>query len=250
MSSTSIELWPNSSIDELQTAIRAVYKQVLGNPHVMDSERLVSLESLLCDRSISVREFVRGVGKSEFYRTRYFEKSAPYRFVELNFMHFLGRAPSDQKEISEHIVRCIEEGYDAEIDSYIDSDEYQNAFGENIVPYNRATTLIGKKQVSYNRLFSVDRGSAQVSSAVKASQLVYAVATNSTNKIQKPASGANPGGYAAPAKQFKIVVQGAAFDSPRHRSSNTYIVPGDRMTPQIQRINRTGAKIVSITEIV
>lgn len=250
MNSTSIELWPNSSNEEVQTAIRAVYKQVLGNPHVMDSERLVSLESQLCDRSISVREFVRGVGKSEFYRSRYFEKCAPYRFVELNFMHFLGRAPIDQQEISEHIVRCIAEGYDAEIDSYMDSDEYQSAFGENTVPYNRATSLTGKKQVSYNRIFAVDRGFAQVSSAVKASQLVYAVATNSSNKIQKPASGKNSGGYAAPAKQFKIVARGAAFDSPRHRSSNTYIVPGDRMTPQIQRINRTGAKIVSIAEIV
>ena len=34
---------------DLQTVIRAVYKQVLGNPHVMESERLVALESQLCD---------------------------------------------------------------------------------------------------------------------------------------------------------------------------------------------------------
>jgi phycoerythrin-associated linker protein len=75
-SSTSLELWATSGLDEVQTIIRAVYKQVLGNPHVMDSERLVSLESQLCDRSISVREFVRGVAKSGFYRSRYFESCA------------------------------------------------------------------------------------------------------------------------------------------------------------------------------
>lgn len=247
---TPIELWPTSSLEEVQAVIRAVYKQVLGNPHVMESERLVTAESQLCDRSLTVREFVRAVAKSDFYRTRYFEKCAPYRFVELNFLHFLGRAPLEQAEISEHIRHCIEQGYEAEIDSYIDSAEYQASFGENVVPYYRgASTQVGQKQVGYNRVFALDRGPAQVSSAVKNAQLVYAVATNSANKINRPTSGGRAGGYAAPEKTFKIVVTGAKFDSPRRRSTTEYIVPGDRMTPQIQRIQRTGGKIVSITEI-
>jgi phycoerythrin-associated linker protein len=50
-------------------------------------------------------------------------------------------------------------------------------------------------------------------------------------------------------KRFKILVSGSKFDSPRRLSSTEYIVPGSKMTPQIQRIQRTGAKIVSITEI-
>ncbi len=246
---TRMELWANRSADDVKAVIRAVYKQVLGNPHVMDSERLVSAESQLADGSLSVREFVRAVGKSEFYRSRYFESCAPYRFVELNFMHFLGRPPQSQAELSAHIVRCVAEGYDAEIDSYLDSDEYQNAFGENVVPYNRSLSEAGKSQVAYNRSFAVDRGPAQVSSAVKSSQLVYAVATNSTSKIS--ASRVNLGGSAdASKKMFKIVVTGAKFTGPRRVSTTEYIVSGDRMTPQIQRINRTSGKIVSITEIV
>ena len=124
---TTFELWPISSSEDKQAVINAVYRHVLGNPHVMESERLVTAESQLCDGSISVRDFVRAVGKSDFYRGRYFEKCAPYRFVELNFMHFLGRAPESQAELSEHIRRCVEEGYDAEIDSYIDSDEIGRA---------------------------------------------------------------------------------------------------------------------------
>ncbi|MFN3362162.1 MAG: phycobilisome rod-core linker polypeptide, partial [Pseudanabaenaceae cyanobacterium] len=131
-----LELRPNSTTEEMQTIIRGVYKQVLGNPHVMESERLVTAESKLCNREISVKEFVRLVAKSDFYKARYFESCAPYRFVELNFRHLLGRAPQDQREVSEHIVRCVREGYDAEIDSYIDSEEYQQAFGDNIVPYD------------------------------------------------------------------------------------------------------------------
>lgn len=170
---TTFELWPTSSLEEIQTVIRAVYKQVLGNPHVMESERLVNAESQLCDRSITVREFVRAVAKSEFYRSRYFESCAPYRFVELNFLHLLGRAPQDQREVSEHIVRCVAEGYGAEIDSYIDSDEYQSAFGENVVPYYRGkSSEANAKQVGYNRMFALDRGSAQIDSAVKSAQLV------------------------------------------------------------------------------
>lgn len=245
------ELWPTSSVEDAQVSIRAVYRNVLGNPHMMESERLVAAESQLCDRSITVRDFVRQVGKSDFYRSRHFEKCAPYRFVELNFMHFLGRAPQSQEEISEHIIRCIEEGYEAEIDSYIDSDEYQANFGENIVPYYCGeTTQVGQKQVAYNRMFAVDRGYAQLSSAVKSSQLVYAVATNSTTSIKPPTSGKHPGAYVATEKTFKILVVGSKFDSPRRRSTTEYIVSGSNMTSQIQRINRTSGKIVSITEVV
>ena len=68
-----LELWPNSSLEDIQTVIRGVYKYVLGNPHVMESERLTEAESQLSDGSISVREFVRAIAKSDFYRSRYFE---------------------------------------------------------------------------------------------------------------------------------------------------------------------------------
>ncbi len=241
------DMWSTDSLEETQTIIRAVYKQVLGNPHVMESERLVAAESQLCDRAISVRDFVRAVAKSDFYRTRYFESCAPYRFVELNFKHLLGRAPQDQREISEHIVRCVAEGYEAEIDSYIDSDEYQSAFGENIVPYSRGrNSEANMKQVSYNRTFALDRGPAQIDSAVKSSQLVYSVANNSANSI-KPSSATVIG--SGTEKRFKIVVSGSKFDSPRRVSATEYIVSASKMTPQIQRINRTSGKIVSITEI-
>lgn len=241
------ELWPTSANEDQQVIVRAVYRHVLGNPHVMESERLTSAESQLCDGTISVREFVRAVGKSEFYRSRYFEKCSPYRFVELNFMHFLGRAPESQAEVSEHIRRCVEEGYEAEIDSYIDSDEYQNSFGENVVPYNTAeATQTGQSQVSYNRIYAIDRGPAQVSSAVKSAQLVGQVAgAEKGNKVKPAATKLNSG----TTKRFKIKTTAAKFDRRRRISTDEYIVSADKMTPQIQRIQRTGAKIVSITEI-
>ena len=162
-------------------------------------------------------------------------------------MHLLGRAPQDQRELSEHIVRCVAAGYEAEIDSYIDSDEYQAAFGENVVPYYRGkSTEANPKQVGYNRIFGLDRGPAQVDNAVKASQLVYAVSANSATAI-KPSTATVTG--SGTEKRFKIVVSGSKFDSPRRISTTEYIVSARKMTPQIQRINRTSGKIVSITEI-
>lgn len=246
-----VELRPSRSPDEVAAVIRAVYKQVLGNPHVMESERLTSAESQLANGTLTVREFVRAVAKSDFYRRRYFESCAPYRFIELNFKHLLGRAPADQGEISEHIQTCIGQGYEAEIDSYLDGNEYQSKFGDNIVPYYQgAKSQTGQKNIGYNRTLSLYQGYAGVDSAFPAARLGAEVATNSASPIALPSKGGRLSGYKdATDKTFKIVVKGAKFDSPRRVSTTEYLVPGDRMTPQIQRIHRAGGTIVSITEI-
>ena len=244
----AVELRGGASPEELDTVIRAVYRQVLGNAHVMESERLVEAESQLADGSLSVRGFVRAVAKSDFYRTRNFDKVAPYRSVELNFMQLLGRPPQSQAEVAEHIARCVNEGYEADIDSFIDSDEYLANFGENTVPYNRGSrTEAGLSQVTFNRSFAVDRGPSQVSSSVKASQLVSAVASNSTTIIN-PSKATVVG--SGTEKKVKIVISGSNFDNNNRMGLKEYIVPASKMTPQIQRIHRAGSKIVSITEVV
>ncbi|MEH2424431.1 MAG: phycobilisome rod-core linker polypeptide [Nostoc sp.] len=42
-----IDLWPGHSNEEVETVIISVYKQVLGNAYVMESERLAVPESQL-----------------------------------------------------------------------------------------------------------------------------------------------------------------------------------------------------------
>jgi phycoerythrin-associated linker protein len=246
-----VELCVNSSPDEIAAVVRAVYKQVLGNPHVMESERLSIAESQLANGDLTVRGFVRSVALSDFYRKRYFETCAPYRFVELNFKHLLGRAPADQTELSQHIRTCVEQGYEAEIASYLDSGEYQSTFGENIVPYYQgAKTQIGQKNVAYNRTLSLYQGYAGVDSAFPAARLVEDIATNGATKASVVGVGGRLVGYKDPTeKTFKILVKGLKFDSPRRLSTTEYLVVGDRMTPQIQRIHRSGGTIVSITEV-
>ncbi|MCP9826399.1 phycobilisome rod-core linker polypeptide [Synechococcus sp. EJ6-Ellesmere] len=129
------ESWSNGSEQDTKQIIRAVYQQVLGQQYVMASERLNGAESLFRNGALNVRELVRTVAKSGLYRSRFFENCNPYRFIELNHKHLLGRAPQNKAEMLHHFTILQDQGYDAEIDSYIDSDEYQERFGLDTVPY-------------------------------------------------------------------------------------------------------------------
>ena len=64
-----------------QLAVIAAYRQVFGNVQPMESERLLSAESQLRNGDISVREFVRSLALSSFYRSRYFDAVSPHRAV-------------------------------------------------------------------------------------------------------------------------------------------------------------------------
>jgi len=156
-----IRLWQSRSQSEVDLVIRAVYRQVLGNAYVMESERLVVPESQLQRGEISVREFVRQIAQSDFYRARFSETCSRMRSIELNFKHLLGRAPESYEEMTEHSQLLDQIGFEAEISSYVDSDEYQQAFGEDTVPYYRGyKTQTGKKMVGFTHLLSLLRGTA------------------------------------------------------------------------------------------
>ncbi len=241
-----VELRPNATEDDLQTVIRAVYKQVLGNQHVMETQRLTSAESLLRDGDITVRGFVRAVAQSELYRSLFFESSSAYRFIELNFKHLLGRAPQEQTEIANHVALYNEHGYVAEINSYIDSDEYIASFGENFVPSVRCNqTQTGVKNVGFNRTFALVRGDATSDSSNKA-KLISDLGSNLATKIAAPQSGT---GRSSTNKRFRITASTSKAAATLGRlSKQEYVVSYNQMTQRIQNILKTGGKILSITE--
>lgn len=244
----TVELRPNRSEDDLQAIIRAVYRQVLGNAHVMESQRLSSAESFLRNGDITVRGFVRAVAQSDLYRSLFFESSSPYRFIELNFKHLLGRAPVAQSEISEHVQNYNQRGYEAEINSYIDSNEYIRSFGENVVPHSRGNrTQIGIKNVGFNRTFALDRGFAAYDAASKQAKLIGDVAANRATKITFPAGGS--GAYSNTGKRFRITAIKGNFGPRQTRGNLTFEVGYDQMSQKIKNIQKTGGKILSITEI-
>lgn len=264
-----IELRPNASKDEVEVVIRAVYRQVLGNDYLMASERLVSAESLLRDGNLTVREFVRSVAKSELYKTKFFYPNFQTRLIELNYKHLLGRAPYDESEVAYHLDLYQSQGYDAEIDSYIDSPEYQNNFGDHIVPYYRGfETQPGQKTVGFTRLFRLYRGyansdRAQVEGAK--SRLAQDLARNQASSIVGPSGSNDNWNFRAAAdvapkkalgnavgtgdRVYRIevtAIRGAGYPSVR-RSTTAIIVPYERLSDKIQQIHRQGGKIVSIT---
>ena len=156
-----VELRPHWTQDDAKAVIRAAYSQVFGNEYLMSSERLTSAESLLLQGQISVKDFVRSIAHSETYRKKFFYPNSQTRLIELNYKHLLGRAPYDESEIAFHVDLYNAEGYEAEINSYIDSVEYQENFGESIVPYYRGfATQKGQKTVGFNRMFQLYRGFA------------------------------------------------------------------------------------------
>lgn len=193
-----IELRPNDSGEAVETVIRAVYRQVLGNAYVMESERLAVPESKLKQRSLSVREFVREVAYSELYKSRFFDSCPRYRSIELNFKHLLGRAPDSYDETNAHSLILDQGGYQAEVDSYLDSEEYQNKFGENIVPYYCGyKTQTGKNIVGFTHLFKLLRGASCSDKKLTTKdepRLTTSLINNTPSAIVPPSNGSSYGG--------------------------------------------------------
>lgn len=270
----NIELRPNWRKEEAEVVIRAVYRQLLGNDYLMKSERLTSAESLLCDGNITVREFVRCVAKSELYKSKFFYNSFQTRAIELNYKHLLGRAPYDESEVVYHLDLYQNEGYDADIDSYIDSVEYQESFGENIVPYYRGfLTQRGQKTVGFTRMFRLYRGYANSDRAQvegKDSRLAVELGSNTASAVVGP-SGGNDGWSYRPSE--KGVTRNSSFGSsaivpesgrtyrvevsailtrryPKvRRSSRAFIIPYEQLSTFLQQIQREGGKVASITPV-
>lgn len=247
-STDPIELWPHASEDDLQVVIQAVYRQVLGNQHIMESQRLTSGESLLRDGSITVRGFVRFVAQSDLYRSLFFDTSSAYRFIELNFKHLLGRAPADQSEIAAHVQTYNGQGYVADINSYIDSEEYIANFGENTVPYVRCNqTQAGFKTVDFNRTFSLERGFAS-NNIGKSAKLITDLGSNKATKLVAPRKVSAAGGNTA--KRFRIKSSTSTVAARLNRlSASECVVDYSQLSKQVQNIQKTGGKIVSITEV-
>lgn len=255
--SAPVELRSNASEEEREVAIRAVYRQVLGNAHVMESERLTVVESQFKNGDLSVREFVRQVAKSAFYRSRFFDNCYRYRAIELNFKHLLGRAPESFEEMSAHSKILDEQGFDADIDSYIDSDEYQNSFGESIVPYYRGFSTEGiNKMVGFTRLFQLYRGNSNSDRAQigygKQARLNREAIQNTASPIRIGSTGEVIPGVSGGARNQLYRVQ--VIQAPKvgrmariRKSSMEYLVPFEQLSRKLQQINSQGGKVTNIT---
>jgi phycoerythrin-associated linker protein len=261
---------PDASKEEV---INAVYRQVMGNAYVMDSERQLVAESQFKLGEISVREFIRRIAKSELYQSRFFDACSRYRYIELAFRHLLGRAPASFQEMRVHAERLDSLGYGADIDSFLDSDEYQNTFGEYTVPYQRGwKTESCSTMQEFGWSFQLLRGNS--SSSLKgdlagiSSRLGGAVYQNRPLAVIAPSSAETQGwsfrpatnlqdaatrlGAGAVGRMYRINVTGYRANNIRPisryiKSNRVYFVPFEKLSQEFKRIHKEGGVISSIT---
>jgi phycoerythrin-associated linker protein len=85
----------------LERVIAAAYRQVLGNLHPRESQRETSLEARLLNGEITVRDFVNGLAKSDFYKIQLSSMSVgAQRGIELNFKHLAWPSSSEPSRSS------------------------------------------------------------------------------------------------------------------------------------------------------
>ncbi len=121
----------------IKELIWAAYRQIFGEHLILESYRQPFLESQLRNRAISTREFIRGLAKSEVYRTLVAETNSNYRLVDITFKRLLGRASYGKDEQIAWSIVIATKGLSGFIDAVVDSEEYRQNFGDEIVPYQR-----------------------------------------------------------------------------------------------------------------
>jgi phycocyanin-associated rod linker protein len=270
-SAAPTELRPNWTPEDARNVIHAVYRQIFGNAHLMASERQPALESLLNNGQITVREFVRALAKSDLYKQKFLYPHFQTRVIELNFKHLLGRAPYDESEITEHLDRYQNEGFEADIDSYIDSAEYDANFGDSTVPYYHSFSLkTGHRTVGFTRMFQLYRGYATSDRGQlggSSTKLAGELGRNGVSAIIAPSGGSEGWAYQPSAKGtmpsrvfgrtssdstgrlYRIEASGIKLSRyPKVRRSNQeFIVPYEQLTNTLGQISRLGGKVSSVT---
>ncbi|MEM8805242.1 MAG: phycobilisome rod-core linker polypeptide [Cyanobacteria bacterium P01_G01_bin.38] len=142
-------LFTNNQIADLQDidgVIAGAYRQIFNEQQMLKSNRATFLESQLRSHQITVREFIRGLLLSDSFRRRNYECNNNYRFVQMCIQRVLGRDVYDQREKLAWSAVLMTQGLSGFVDALLNSEEYMEAFGEDIVPYQRRRILPQRDQ--------------------------------------------------------------------------------------------------------
>ncbi|ABA22549.1 Phycobilisome linker polypeptide [Trichormus variabilis ATCC 29413] len=136
-----------NSPSEIEELIWAAYRQVFNEQEILKFNRQIGLETQLKNRSITVKDFIRGLAKSERFYQLVVTPNNNYRLVEMSLKRLLGRSPYNEEEKIAWSIQIASKGWGGFVDALIDSTEYEQAFGDNAVPYQR-------KRLTTDRPFS------------------------------------------------------------------------------------------------
>ena len=240
---TTLSSQANVDVSHSSDIIDQAYKQVFGNKHMMELDKNPSIEALFMNGDLSVQGLVTAMAQSNTYKKLFLEPNNPYRFVELNFKHLLGRPPHNQEELMNHVRLLQEEGYEAEICSYTYSDEYYAAFGVDQVPYNRANeSMTGGRTLNYTRANALDAGIAGYDNASKDSKLLKSLCMDSSpSNIERKGVGFS--------NKITISWTSNRQVGANRRVEQRSVVSQTSMSATIKTILSQGGKIISISKI-
>jgi phycobilisome rod-core linker protein len=137
------------SPSDMDVLIEAAYRQIFF--HAFDSDRERFLESQLRNGQITVRQFIRGLLLSDTYTKSFYNLNSNYRFVEQTVQRVLGRDVYSQAEKIAWSIVVATKGRAGFFDDLLGSQEYLDAFGDAIVPYQRRRVLpSGTSETAFN----------------------------------------------------------------------------------------------------
>ncbi|MEM6251592.1 MAG: phycobilisome rod-core linker polypeptide [Cyanobacteria bacterium P01_D01_bin.156] len=132
------------SATDIDDLIAAAYRQIFFHAFKADRERF--LESQLRSNQITVREFVRGLLLSNTYRNSFYKMNSNYRFVEQTVQRVLGRDIFGKAETLAWSIVVATKGIEGFVDDLLNSDEYLDNFGDDILPYQRRRVLPSRNE--------------------------------------------------------------------------------------------------------
>jgi phycobilisome rod-core linker protein len=132
------------SSTEMDTLIEVAYRQIFFHAFAADREKF--LESQLRSGQITVRDFIRGLLLSDTYKRSFYDLNSNYRFVEQTVQRVLGRDVYSEREKIAWSIVVATKGTIGFVDQLLNSNEYLEAFGYDIVPYQRRRILPGRAE--------------------------------------------------------------------------------------------------------
>ena len=125
-----------------QAVVNACYRQVFGR-EVYAGQRLSAPETKLENGEITVKEFIRILAKSDTFCKMYWTPFYVVKAIEYIHRRLLGRPTYGRQEMNKYFDIASKGGLYALVDTFIDSKEYEEAFNEDTVPYERYLTPTG-----------------------------------------------------------------------------------------------------------
>ena len=205
---------------------------------------------------ISMREFIRALGRSKEYQKQFYGRFSNSRAVELAFRHFLGRGISSREEFTRYFDIVSAQGLNGLVDALINTLEYAQVFGEETVPYLRDIGEEAQESAGWGSNRKLFRFSAPFEGAPQYVTLYASYRQPFAD--QHPYGGGNdPLGlnYGAifPSGTANVATRPAPFsyDSRRILVGNGMRQPGQMNSPQFRASTprKAGPKVVRLQQI-